>query len=92
VKLDRDSAPRLAPKVRLQGDRHSGKHLLVYPERGMELDEFAAAIVQRCDGQRSIARIAAELAAEFAGTDAAQIEADALEFLQALADRALLAA
>lgn len=90
MKLSRDSRPRLAPKARLQNDRHSGQHMLIYPERGMQLDETAAAIVQRCDGSRSIAAIAAELAAEFADTDVGQIESDALEFLQALADRALL--
>lgn len=88
--LGSDSRPRLAAKVRLQHDRHSGRHLLIYPERGMELDAVAASIVQRCDGLRSVADIAGELAREFAEASPQQIERDVLDFLQALADRALL--
>jgi coenzyme PQQ biosynthesis protein PqqD len=90
VKLTRDSRPCLAQKARLQHDRHSGGYLLVYPERGMELDETAASILRQCDGTKTIASIAAALAAEFDGADLPTIEADTLEFLQALADRALL--
>lgn len=89
MKLDRNSVPRLAAKVRLQFDRHSGRHLLLYPERGMQLEDSAAAIIKRCDGVHSIAEIAGHLAVEF-DADAFDIESDALEFLQALCDRALL--
>lgn len=89
MKLNRTSVPRLAAKVRLQFDRHSGRHLLIYPERGMQLEESAAAIVMQCDGVNSIAEIAGHLAIQF-DADAFDIECDALEFLQALADRALL--
>jgi pyrroloquinoline quinone biosynthesis protein D len=89
VKLDRNSVPSLAAKVRLQFDRHSGQHLLLYPERGMQLDDSAAAIIKRCDGLHSIAEIAGSLAIEF-DADAFDVESDALGFLQALSDRALL--
>ena len=87
--LTRDSQPRLNPKVRLRFDRHSGQHMLVYPERGMQLDATAAEILQLCDGAKNIATIAGELAQRYAH-DATRIEQDALEFLQALSDRCLI--
>jgi coenzyme PQQ biosynthesis protein PqqD len=87
--LTRDSRPRLAAKARLRLDRISGRYLIVYPERGMELDPIAGEIVRRCDGQRSIAEIAVELQQQFAGADAATIEQDVIDLLNALADRCL---
>ena len=81
--------PRLAPKVRLRFDRHSGQHLLLYPERGMQLDARAAEILQLCDGSRSIAGVAAELAQRHHHPVAA-IEVDVLAFLQQLQDRCLI--
>lgn len=60
--------PKLAKKARLRFDRHSGKHMLMYPERGLALNDSAAAIIERCDGTRSVDEIATELAAE-AGQD-----------------------
>lgn len=59
-----DFVPKLAKKARLRFDRHSGKHMLVYPERGLELNESAAAIVKRCDGSRSVLAIVEELSKE----------------------------
>jgi coenzyme PQQ biosynthesis protein PqqD len=53
--------PRLAKKARLRFDRHSGGHMIVYPERGLALNESAAEIAKRCDGTRSVERIIEEL-------------------------------
>ena len=87
--LTRADTPRLAAKVRLRFDRHSGQHLLLYPERGMQLDARAAEILQLCDGSRSIAVVAAELAQRHHHPVAAT-EADVLSFLQQLQDRCLI--
>jgi pyrroloquinoline quinone biosynthesis protein D len=89
--LSRADTPRLAAKVRLRFDRHSGQHLLLYPERGMQLDAHAAEILQLCDGSRSIAAVAAELAQRHHHPVGA-IEADLLVFLQQLQDRCLIEA
>ncbi|MFO0740943.1 MAG: pyrroloquinoline quinone biosynthesis peptide chaperone PqqD [Labilithrix sp.] len=59
-----DFVPKLAKKARLRFDRHSGKHMLVYPERGLELNESAAAIVKRCDGSKTVSAIVEELSKE----------------------------
>ena len=56
--------PKLARKARLRFDRHSGGHMIIYPERGLALNESAAAIAKLCDGTRTVAAIVGELATE----------------------------
>ena len=87
--LTANSCPKLAAKVRLRFDRHSGQYLLIFPERGIQLDATAAEIVKLCDGVRSIATIAQELAQRYA-QDVTQIEKDVLELLQSLHDRCVV--
>jgi pyrroloquinoline quinone biosynthesis protein D len=87
--LTRSDTPRLASKVRLRFDRHSGQHLLLYPERGMQLDARAAEILQLCDGTRTIAGVAAELA-QHHHHEVESVESDVLAFLQQLQDRCLI--
>jgi coenzyme PQQ biosynthesis protein PqqD len=87
--LTRNDTPRLAGKVRLRFDRHSGQHLLLYPERGMQLDPRAAEILQLCDGARTIAVVAAELAQRH-HHPVNTVESDVLTFLQQLHDRCLI--
>jgi len=89
VKLDPTFSPKLAKKARLRFDRHSGKHMLVYPERGLALNDSAAAIARRCDGTRTIGEIAVELASE-AGAETANVEQDVLAFVAMLAEKGLL--
>ena len=86
--------PRLAKKARLKHDRHANKLMILYPERGLELNDAAAEIAKKCDGTRSIAAIADELAKEHDGagdaTARAVIEADVLAFVTMLRDKGLL--
>jgi coenzyme PQQ biosynthesis protein PqqD len=55
--------PRLAARARLRWDRVDGRYLLLYPERGLALNESAAAILRLCDGSRTIDAIVTELVA-----------------------------
>ena len=89
MKIDPKFVPKLAKKARLRFDRHAGQHMIVYPERGLALNDSAAAIAKRCDGTRSIGDIATELAAE-AGAERAVVEADALVFVEMLGQKGLL--
>jgi coenzyme PQQ biosynthesis protein PqqD len=57
------SGPRLAAGARLRWDRIDGQYLLLYPERGLALNESAAAILRLCDGSRTIDDIVSELVA-----------------------------
>jgi pyrroloquinoline quinone biosynthesis protein D len=82
--------PKLAPKVRLRFDRHSDQHWLVYPERGLALNETAARVAALCTGQRSIDEIVSELHASSPEASHEQIAADVQHFLGALQERALI--
>jgi coenzyme PQQ biosynthesis protein PqqD len=85
-----DTRVRLAGKARLRFDERSGKHMLLYPERGLELSDTAARIAALCSsGDRTAGGIVDELAAA-AGEPRARIESDVMAFLRALEDRGLL--
>jgi coenzyme PQQ biosynthesis protein PqqD len=85
-----DARPRLASKVRVRFDRRSGSHVLLYPERGLALNATAAAIVELCRGDLTVAAIADRLASRFA-IPASVALADARRFLASLDARGLLA-
>ncbi len=90
MNVDATFVPRLAKKARLQFDRHGQKHMILYPERGLELNDAAAAIAKKLDGARSVAVIATELAAEHEGSRRELIEKDVLAFVSLLAAKGLL--
>lgn len=87
--LTPESVPRLPRGVRLRHDQTRDEWLLMGPERLLKLDSIAREILQRCDGERSVAAIVAELAARF-GAEAATVERDVRAFLEALLARGLL--
>lgn len=82
--------PLLAAKVRLRFDRHSGQHLLLYPERGLSLNASAARIAELCTGEHTLEQIIAQLHADSPGATREKIEADVQAFLSALLERALI--
>ena len=83
--------PTLAAKARLRKDAQTGRYLLLYPERGMELNATGVEIIRLCDGQTTIHEIVESLVRRYASTPSDVIEAEVLSFLGALHDRALLA-
>jgi pyrroloquinoline quinone biosynthesis protein D len=85
----RGAAPKLARRARLRFDRHEGCSMLIYPERGLMLNESAAAIARMCDGTRSVAAIVAALAETHDGARES-IERDVFEFLGSLRSKGLL--
>jgi coenzyme PQQ biosynthesis protein PqqD len=84
------SRPRLASKVRLRFDRHEQRYMLLYPERGMLLNDSAAAIAQLCTGEHTLEAIVERLRANPASATREQVERDVQAFLAALLQRALL--
>lgn len=88
--IDGAFVPKLANKARLKHDRHANKMMILYPERGLELNDTAAAIAQKLDGVRSIAEIARELAAEHEGASREAIEKNVVAFVSGLRDKGLL--
>lgn len=71
--------PRIGAGFRLQWEPAQSCHVLLYPEGMVKLNTSAGEIMQRCDGQRSIGEIAAELEQVF---QASALEADVLAFAE----------
>jgi coenzyme PQQ biosynthesis protein PqqD len=90
--IDRNSRLRLARQVRIKADPRSGKQMLLYPERGLELNEISARVAALCTEERTVTEILDRMAAAAAaGTPRERIDTEVLEFLRALEDRGLLA-
>jgi pyrroloquinoline quinone biosynthesis protein D len=79
--------PRLADGGRLQYDDVREEHVLLIPEGAVRLNETAAAVLELCDGRRSVDEIAATLSARYDGADVA---GDVGELLQAMGERGLV--
>jgi pyrroloquinoline quinone biosynthesis protein D len=83
------SLPRCMPGVRLQYDQTRAQWVIQAPERVIELDDIAYAIVRLCDGTRTIDTIVAELAVEF-GADQAEVRGDVLGLIDDLVAKRVL--
>lgn len=66
--LSLTSQPRVGPGFRLQWEPAQDCHVLLYPEGMVRLNGSAGEIMKRCDGQRSVAAIVADLEQAFATT------------------------
>jgi pyrroloquinoline quinone biosynthesis protein E len=62
-----DSRPGLRRGVVLAYDQARAQHAVLYPEGVLLLNETAAAVLARCDGARTVAAIAADLATVYEG-------------------------
>jgi pyrroloquinoline quinone biosynthesis protein D len=60
------ATPRLNKLFRLQREEAQQAWVLLYPEGMVKLNDSAAAILQRCDGTRTVARLIDELQQAFA--------------------------
>ena len=65
AELTLEARPRLSARARLQYDPVRQQQVLLLPEGLLVLNETAAAIVGLCDGQRTVADIAADLGARY---------------------------
>ena len=79
--------PRLVDGARLQYDDVREEQLLLVPEGAVRLNATAAAVLELCDGARSVDDIAGALSARYAGAD---VSADVAELLGGMRDRGLV--
>ena len=61
--------PRLARHVRLRFDPARGRHVLLTPEAVTVLNGTGAAVLELCDGRRTVREIVAELRGRYAHVD-----------------------
>lgn len=77
--LDRDAVPEINPLYLFRWEEPQQAHVLLYPEGVVKLNETAGAILGLCDGTRSAARIAEEMAGAFQAED---VQTKVLRFLE----------
>jgi pyrroloquinoline quinone biosynthesis protein D len=88
--LDPASRPRLARGVRTRLDRLTGKHLLLRPEQGFELQGSALEVVALCTGELSIAVIVERLTAAHPEVPHEQLAGDIHRLLGDLGRRGVI--
>ena len=72
------TVPKLAPTFRFQWEEAQDCYVILYPEGMVNLSGSAGEIMQRCDGNASVAEILAQLQSSFPGAD---IEQDVYNFI-----------
>lgn len=76
--------PKLRGPGRMKYDKARQSDMLLLPERVVQLNEAAGAILWLCDGQRTIAQMIAELESKYGQSD---LQGDVVEFLASAAER-----
>jgi len=76
--------PRLSRLFRLQWEEAQGAYVLLYPEGMVKLNDSAAQVLKRCDGEHEASHIVQELERAFSISG---LRHDVEEFLQAASTR-----
>lgn len=84
------SRPKLAAKARLRFDRREQRFMLLFPERGLLLNDTAIEILQCCTGQCTIEMIVDILAAKHPTLPYESISNDVVTFISRLQLRGLI--
>lgn len=66
-----DTRPRLSPHFIFRWEASQEAYILLYPEGLIKLNPSAGEVLKRCDGERTVDAIIADLQAAFPGNDAA---------------------
>lgn len=83
IAISDTAIPRIPRGVRLSQDRVRNRWVLLAPERILELDEIAQAVLLLCDGVHDVAGISTELAKTY-HAETAEIMIDVKEMLGGL--------
>ncbi|WP_163270275.1 pyrroloquinoline quinone biosynthesis peptide chaperone PqqD [Chelativorans alearense] len=89
TEIPETARPRLLKGVRTRFDKARDTWLLLAPERTLELDAVAAAILAEVDGVRSFGEVIDTLAAKY-DAPRERISADVRTFLSSLVERRML--
>jgi pyrroloquinoline quinone biosynthesis protein D len=86
--LTPDSVPKLWRLARLDYDTVRQRHILLYPEGAVLLNDTGAAILELCNGTRSVGEIVTILSERYQ----ADVSADVTEYLTDMTKRELVRA
>jgi pyrroloquinoline quinone biosynthesis protein D len=87
--LPTHAIPRLAPHYVFRWEESQDAWLLLYPEGLVKLNGSASEIMRRCDGQRDVAAILADLMQAFPASSG-DVEQGTLAFLDVACDKGWL--
>ena len=82
--LSADARPAIARGFRMQWEPAQNAHVLLYPEGMIKLNASAAAIMNLCDGARSIREIVSGLEQQYG---ASGLEAEVTAFVRLAAEK-----
>jgi pyrroloquinoline quinone biosynthesis protein D len=82
------SVPKLWRLARLDYDRVRQRHVLLYPEGAVLLNDTGHAILELCNGTRTVEQIVTILSERYS----ADVGADVTEYLDRMAERELVRA
>lgn len=82
--IDLASKPKLARLFRMQYEEAQGAWVLLYPEGMVKLNPSASEILKRCDGERDVSAIIADLEQAF---NTQGLEKDVTGFLEIATER-----
>lgn len=81
--------PRLARGCRWA--ESSGEvRILLFPEGALRVRNTGREILERCDGQRTVAQIVEELQARYNGSEPSHIQEEVIAFLERLLEKRIL--
>jgi len=83
--------PKLRPFAKMRHDAERNRWVILAPERVLALNVAAVAVLNLCDGRRTVAQIARELATTYRAPDH-RIRQDVIAMLQQLADKGIVSA
>ena len=83
MSIEVNSRPRLAPGCRMNEKSQQPRTLLM-PERALRLNGPSLEIVERCDGNRTVRQIVAELQQLYSKAEPGKVEQDILGYLALL--------
>jgi pyrroloquinoline quinone biosynthesis protein D len=86
--LGPESTPRLWRLARLQYDPVRQRHVLLYPEGAVLLNDTGAAILELCNGARTVNQIVSILTERYH----ADVSNDVIDYLDQMAQRELVRA
>ncbi|MGC3873654.1 pyrroloquinoline quinone biosynthesis peptide chaperone PqqD [Halomonas sp. GXIMD04776] len=78
---------RLRPGWRLQWEETQQRHVLLYPEGMVQLNDSAGAVLTLLDGERDVAALITELQRRYPQAPAEELAQDVEEFLQDAANQ-----
>ncbi len=82
--IDLSNKPKLAKLFRMQYEEAQGAYVLLYPEGMVKLNQPASEILKRCDGERDVNAIIADIEQAF---NASGLEKDVTGFLEIATER-----